>query len=131
MKMSFGRSVASLAVLGLVALGASGAGPAGAQGSFDGVYKGSRKVALDNNSGCRLVNHPESITIRNNHLRVRLGSSMVDTNVASDGSFSGSTWSPSRNGVTVVSLKGRIVGGKLEADIGVPSCVAHLSLSKV
>ena len=130
--MSFGRFAIYLTFVGLVVSGLDVVATAQSPGLFDGVYKGSRKVVVDSSGPqCHLANRPDSVTIKNSHFEVRFGPGTIDANVASDGSFSGSTWRPARHGLVTISLKGRIMGGRLEADIGEASCLAHLSLSKV
>lgn len=107
-------------------------GQTGAGGLFDGIYKGARRVtASDNSYGCSpLIMNIDNfrLVIKNNHLRVHFAEVFIEADVASDGTFDG--YQTYFHGEKPREIKGKIVGNKLEADIGMSVCAAHLLLSK-
>ena len=103
-----------------------------AAGSFDGVYTGSRTV-LHANSGCDASRTHTSLVIRDNHFERHWGSILLSIYVANDGTFKqfGVRYNQHNVGIDYVgSVKGKITGGDLEADIGNDDCMVHLSLKK-
>ena len=108
------------------------AGTAGAAGQFDGTYRGSQTVRLNNNyQGCSDSNDAVLI-VRNNHFTRRwAGDSVINVDVANDGTFNGqASFIAGRNRQATVSITGKIAGGGLEADMGSDRCQLHLSLKK-
>jgi len=120
------RRIAALALLLSVP-----AAPAGAGGPFDGTYKGRQTGTLTTNApDCQSLNHPVAIIIQDNHFTRRWGEATLDVAVAADGSFAASFVTPDRRRLRNISIKGKIAGGVLDADIGSELCAAHLSLTK-
>ena len=107
-------------------------GTAGAAGSFDGTYRGSVTVVLNNNyQGCSAS--PDSVlVIRNNHFtRQWAGQAVFDVDVAGDGTFNKTaSYTAGRNRQGTVTITGKIAGASLEADIGSDRCRLHMSLKK-
>ena|SRR5271165_408664 len=113
----------------LAILGVATAGHGIAAGAFDGVYHGTQKETLNNNSGdCNNLNRDVTIKIVNGHFS-RNWRVDLPVDVAADGSFYVSVVASQRP-LRTAELKGKIVGGRLEADIGTSLCAAHLSLTK-
>jgi hypothetical protein len=107
------------------------AGAAGAAGPFDGTYKGSETVQLNNNyQGCS--NRTDIVLIiQNSHFTRRWYDTQFGVDVASDGTFSQvASFDAGRNRRANVSITGKIVGASLEADMGSDRCKMHLSLKK-
>lgn len=60
-----------------------------------------------------------------------MGELPLETKVGADGSFSADPEGLQMRGAgATYSLKGKIVSGNLEADVGSSACAAHLSLKK-
>jgi hypothetical protein len=103
-----------------------------AAGAFDGTYAGRQRETLNNNSGfCQNLNRDARVIVANNVIRYSWGVPL-ETTVGADGSFSVDHLGLATRGASAsVSLKGRITGGNLEADVGGSACAAHLSLKKM
>jgi hypothetical protein len=115
-------------VLGLVSL----ADHTMAAGMFDGTYAGTLRETLNNNSGyCQNINRDTRIVIKDSVINYKWGPVPLETTVGGDGSFSvDRPGMQSRGASAAISLKGRISGGNLEADVGGSQCAGHLSLKK-
>ena len=102
-----------------------------AAGAFDGTYIGNRRELRNDNGGrCAHLNKDSRIVIRNDTIRYAWSPPFVAT-VAADGTFSVDELGLAARGASAsVSLKGQIVDGDLEADVGGSRCAAHLSLKK-
>lgn len=115
--------------LGLMGL----AGGALAASPFDGTYVGTQRETLNNNSGkCMNINMDHArLVVQDGIVRYKWAVP-IETTVGSDGSFSiyQEGQQAGRGGSNMISLKGRISDGKLEADVGSIYCAAHLSLTK-
>ena len=100
-----------------------------AAGPFDGFYRGTRHETKNSNSGyCRNVNNDQTqLAVTDSVAKYAWGGTM-EAPVKPDGTFQVTTegW---RNGLPF-ELKGNIVGGNLEADVGNNTCRGHLSLKK-
>jgi hypothetical protein len=116
-----------LAFLGLVLVG-----PASGAGSFDGTYKGNQTTLRANNTqACATLDHSNVVVIvQDNHFTRRWGVGDLSVDVAPDGSFETSVVTSDSRRLRSITIKGRIAGGALEADIGTELCAAHLSLKK-
>jgi hypothetical protein len=103
-----------------------------AAGAFDGTYAGRQIETQNNNSGmCQNINKDTRVVVANNVIRYSWGVPL-ETTVGGDGSFSvDHAGLAVRGAAASVSLKGRITGGNLEADVGGNRCAAHLSLKKM
>jgi hypothetical protein len=103
-----------------------------AAGAFDGTYVGRQNETQNNNSGmCQNINRDTRVIVANNVIRYSWGVPL-ETTVGGDGSFSvDQAGAAVRGAAASVSLKGRITGGNLEADVGGNRCAAHLSLKKM
>ena len=103
-----------------------------AAGAFDGTYVGRQRETQNNNSGyCPNLNRDTRIVVADNVIRYSWGVPL-ETTVGGDGSFSVDHQGMAVRGASaMISLKGRISGGNLEADVGTPQCAAHLSLKKM
>jgi hypothetical protein len=114
--------------LGLMPLSASAAG------GFDGIYVGQSRETINNNSGyCQGLTHDNSrIIVKDNTISYTWGKVPLETTIGGDGSFSVERpgMQATRGASGSYTLKGRISGGNLEADVGGTSCAAHLSLKK-
>jgi hypothetical protein len=118
------------AVLSLACLGMALVASAGAAASFDGVYKGTQRTIRTNNSAeCSHIDLDNTtITVKDNHF-TRVWTVTLDVDVAADGTFYASK-QPTSGPTRVTEIKGKIVDGTLEADIGGRYCAGHLSLKK-
>ena len=125
-----GKSGLAFAGLGL-SLGIAVAAQALAAGSFDGVYKGTQKSTLNDNTGnCGNMDLAStSIKIMNNHF-TRKWYTDLDVDVAGDGTFHASAVVPGARPMRTENITGKITGNNLEADIGSSHCGAHLSMTK-
>jgi hypothetical protein len=112
------------------------AGMAGAVGAFDGRYTGSQTPMYTLNE-CGYGGFRDGITIvvKDNHFyrtwdRARLS---LSVHVADDGTFeqSGSMYTYSHARPRMGSIRGKITGRNLEADLGDDRCMVHLSLKRV
>ncbi len=115
-------------IIGLIPLG----NRVMAAGAFDATYTGPQHETKSNNSGsCRMLERPSvAVVVKDNVLKYRWGVP-IEATVQPDGSFSDVRPGMAFRGApSVVSTKGKIVGGNLEADIGTDRCAAHLSLKK-
>lgn len=105
-----------------------------AAGPFDGVYAGSQRETLNNNSGqCpNLSNDKIRITIVDGQFTKRW-KPPVDVTVSNDGIMTGGGQGQQdfRGTSNPLSFKGRITGGAFEADLGTKHCAVHLSLKKI
>jgi hypothetical protein len=112
-------------------LGLAVAGPAVSAGSFDGTYRGSQRVTLNNNSSdCANIKQDNMVlTVTDNKFIRHWGVATLPVDVAPDGTFSSSVVVSNRP-LRQAQIKGKIAGGDLEADIGTDLCAAHLSLKK-
>jgi hypothetical protein len=102
---------------------------------FNGVYHGSQRTILTNNSaGCARIDHDVALRIQNDHFTRRWDLTDLSIDVAADGSFEAKELVKARSRNTgsqrFVQIKGQITADKLEADIGSNRCAAHLSLKK-
>ena len=119
----------------LACLGLAAAGGVAAAGTFDGVYRGTQRTTLTNNSGecAHIDNNNAALQIQNNHFTRVWGPANLSVDVAADGSFAAEQMVGGGRGTgapRTVQIKGKITGGNLEADIGTNYCTAHLSLKK-
>jgi hypothetical protein len=105
-----------------------------AAGPFDGVYAGTQRETRNNNSGmCQNINRDNiRIAISNSMISYHWGPVPLETTIAADGSFSvdHTGMAATRGASAVISLKGKVTGGNLEADVGGSACAGHLSLKK-
>jgi hypothetical protein len=106
-----------------------------AAGAFDGTYVGQAALMSGNNGSiCKTFN--ASMTVANDRLSYVHGGgyAVINTDVAADGSFSGSAplnANRGKGGVSMVeTLKGKVTGSTLEADASNPGCSFHLVLKK-
>jgi len=115
-------------VVYLMCLAAGLSDRARAEGAFDGVYKGTLRTTVSDNWGyCSFNKNDYTIVIQNNHFTEHWAGPL-EVDVASDGTFEAAR---TRSGSPYPSeIKGKIVGNKLEADIGTVKCVNHISLNK-
>jgi hypothetical protein len=107
------------------------AGPAVSAGSFDGTYRGGQRVTLNNNSSdCANIREENLVlTVTDNKFVRHWGVATIPVEIAPDGTFSAMVVVSNRP-LRQASMKGKISGGNLEADIGTDKCAAHLSLKK-
>jgi hypothetical protein len=118
-----------------VCLGSAAAADCVAANTFDGVYHGTQRTILTNNSaGCAHIDHDLVLRIQNDHFTRRWDLTDLSVDVAADGSFEAKQLVQARSRNTgpqrFVQIKGQIMADKLEADIGSNRCAAHLSLKK-
>jgi hypothetical protein len=116
------------AALGLVLMTV----PLQAAGPYDGVYSGTQKMTVTNNSGkCQNLDRDRvSVAIQDNVIRYPWAVQMEAT-IKPDGSFDASKTGGSQAGFSAsYRIKGQITGGRLEADVGSNICGVHLSLIK-
>jgi len=103
-----------------------------AAGAFDGTYRGAQRETVNNNSGqCNMAQQANPpVVVKDNVIRYSWGVPLEAT-VAADGTFSVDRSGLAERGASAtVSLKGRISGGNLEADVGGSRCGKHLSFKK-
>ena len=107
------------------------AGTALAAGPFDGTYRGSQTVLLNNNyQGCS-ARTDIVLVIRNNHFTRQWAGNVIDVDVAGDGTINKTaSYEAGRNRQATLTVTGKIAGASLEADIGSDRCRMHLSLRK-
>jgi hypothetical protein len=106
------------------------AGMANAAGAFDGTYKGGSTV-LHTTNGCS-PRDGVTLVIRDNHFARQWGQVSLSIDVANDGTFDQSgVYTQFHTRPRMASIKGRITGGNLEADLGDDICMVHLSLKKI
>jgi hypothetical protein len=107
------------------------AGTAGAGGSYDGTYRGRETVQMSNNTALCSGRNNVRLVIRNNHFTRRWYDTDIGVDVASDGTFSqsGSFMTGNRT-MRSVTIRGKIIGTNLEADMSSGRCAMHLSLQK-
>jgi hypothetical protein len=105
--------------------------PANAAGAFDGTYVGKARQTLSDNGGrCQKLSHDTRIVITDNAFQYRWVR-VMEAKVQPDGSFYVSGPGRAQRGASPsVSIRGQIVGGNLEADVGGDRCADHLSLTK-
>jgi hypothetical protein len=120
--------------LGLLALGFALTAPglATAASPFDGTYVGTQRETLSNNTAqCVDLNKDTRLRVTDGVISYRWVVP-IETTVGNDGSFSVNQQGQQvgRGGSNQISLKGKITGGQLEADVGSSHCAAHLSLKK-
>jgi|HubBroStandDraft_1064217.scaffolds.fasta_scaffold493530_2 hypothetical protein len=106
-----------------------------AAGPFDGTYTGPATLVSGNNSAvCKTFR--ASITVTDGHLTYNQGAyATIKTDVAADGSFSGSA---ALNAVTgrgghapaQVTLQGKVAGSAIDAQASSENCAYHLTLRK-
>lgn len=109
------------------------AGTAFSAGAFDGTYIGSRRQTEDNNSsGCQNLSRDHArLVVKDNVASYTWATGPIVGTVQSDGSFEGYKQGLATRGASpMFSLKGKITGTKLEADVGSTQCAVHLSLTK-
>ena len=119
---------ALIAVAGL-AIAAQAAGP------FDGTYTGPATLTSGNNSAvCKTFR--ASIAVTDGHLTYNHGQyAVINTDVAADGSFSGSgainaVTGRSGHGPSQVTLQGKVAGSAIDAQASSENCAYHLTLRK-
>jgi hypothetical protein len=119
---------ALIAVAGL-AVAAQAAGP------FDGTYSGPAALVSGNNSAvCKTFR--ASITVTDGHLTYNHGAyAVINTDVAADGSFSGSATINAVHGrgggaPSQVTLQGKVAGSAIDAQASSENCAFHLTLRK-
>jgi len=114
----------ALIAAGALALGAQAAGP------FDGTYTGEAAMTRGNN-GSICKTYAASISVTDGHLTFVAGGgyAVINTDVAADGSFSGSGLLKGVKGA-METLNGKVSGRAIEAEVGNPYCGFHLSLRK-
>jgi hypothetical protein len=100
-------------------------------GSFDGTYSGPQTTG---NPGCYTLNQGLTVVLRDNkfivHYSPLLGETAdISVNVADDGTFHGYGSSIKHNVSVPISVKGRITGRQLDADIDA-RCSAHMMLTR-
>jgi hypothetical protein len=128
-----GMTRSMILVLLVVAFGQTVIATTAVAGAFDGVYTGAQREVQNDNSGfCRNVTRDNvHVTVAADVIKYQWGQLPLETTVRNDGSFSvDRTGLAMRGASPTVSLKGRISGGNLEADVGGIKCSAHLSLKK-
>lgn len=119
----------ALIAVAVLAFAAQAAGP------FDGTYSGPATMVSGNNSAvCKTFR--ASITVTDGHLTYNHGQyAVINTDVAADGSFSGSA---ALNAVTgrgghapaQVTLQGKVAGSAIDAQASSENCAYHLTLRK-
>jgi hypothetical protein len=100
-----------------------------AAGAFDGTYVGQAALMSGNNSSiCKRFS--ASMTVLTDHLTHvhGRGYAVINTDVGSDGSFSGSA--PLNGTRFTEMLKGEVTGSTIDADVGSPNCSFQLLLKK-
>jgi hypothetical protein len=118
---------------------------AGTSSTFDGTYKGSYLLVRGSFYGpaspgqgiqC-LNNNNETVIIKNNRFDIPWSYARLSVDIAGDGTFrSEANWVISTaHPMGIVSIRGRIIGENLEADMGggvggAVNCAVHLSLKK-
>jgi hypothetical protein len=101
-----------------------------AAGAFDGTYAGMARMTSGNN-GTVCKTFSVSMTVTDSHLTYAHSTyALITTDVAADGSFSGSGQIKGSRPPTEVALKGKVSGGSIEADASSVNCAFHLSLAK-
>ena len=117
------------AICGIVLFGVA-APPATLGASFDGTYTGKRVLMKGNTPSCPAEDNV-SATIQNDTV-IFTNSALKDFgigfNVQPDGSFSEVD---TETGGAVVTIRGRIVGNTLDADVVNGPCEHHWHLQKV
>jgi len=105
--------------------------PANAAGAYDGTYVGTARQTLSDNGGrCQSPGHDLRVVITDDTFRYKWARGL-DVKVQPDGSFYANGLGRAQRGASPsVSIKGQIVSGKLEADVGGDRCADHLSLTK-
>ena len=119
----------ALIVVAGLAIAAQAAGP------FDGTYTGPATMTSGNNSAvCKTFR--ASITVTDSHLTYNHGQyAVINTDVAADGSFSGSAainaaTGRGGHGPAQVTLQGKAAGGAIDAQASSENCAFHLTLRK-
>jgi hypothetical protein len=107
-------------------------GLAAAAGPFDGTYSGSRRETKSNNSGfCQNINRDQTqLVVANGVASYPWAKKTFEAPVKSDGTFEITGQGLAMAGASSITLKGKITGNNMEADIGNNSCAAHMSLKK-
>jgi hypothetical protein len=116
----------------IAGLGLAVAGPAVSAGSFDGTYRGTEVVTLNNNSSeCTNIKQDNLVlkVIDNKFVR-HWGVATMPVEIAPDGTFSAGVIVSTKPRLRQAQIKGKISGGNLEADVGTDLCAAHMSLKK-
>jgi hypothetical protein len=105
-----------------------------AAGAFDGAYAGiPRQTKNDNSETClETATDTARITIQNSVINYQWGHLPMKAKVDGGGSFSVRQLGPvpESGPRRTVTLKGKISGGILVADVGNKLCATHLSLKK-
>src|SRR5438270_222129 len=99
-----------------------------AAGNFDGTYKGSRKVLQGTDTArCNPGSTDSTFIVKDGQIKFTYDSGVMQVPVRGDGTFNASDFPPTgRYGTpVVVTLTGRIEGGKLEADYKGRWCAIH------
>jgi hypothetical protein len=102
-----------------------------AAGAFDGTYTGQAALMSgDNRSTCKTF--ATSITVTNDHLTYVHGGgyAIINTDVAADGSFSGSGLLKGSKPPSAEVLKGQVTGSAIDASASGSFCSYHLTLRK-
>ena len=117
-----------------VRLGPAAAVDSFAANTFDGVYSGTQRTILTNNSAlCARIATDTVLRIQNNHFSRQWGVANLSVDVAADGSFEAKQFvggGRATGDPRVVRITGQIADSNLEADIGGTRCAVHLSLKK-
>ena len=96
---------------------------------FDGAYSGMLTPKTGNNVDCQKP-FKASMTVRGGRLTYdHAHHALIETNVGSDGSFTGSAQNKSAV-LNVQTLRGRIQGGVLTAETENPWCKYSIELTK-
>jgi hypothetical protein len=122
----------------LALLLAYGGPPALAASDFDGTYRGTWHVTLNNNTAaCGRAERPDAtLTIRQNRFTVIWAGERIEGSVDPDGNVTAGNlqadhYTYNRAGRSATfHLRGRIVDGVLDAQGGGPACQVHLSMRK-
>jgi hypothetical protein len=125
-RAGIGRAAIIACLLGIAAVG-----PAASAGSFDGTYRGTETVTLTNNSSeCLAIKQDYmAVTVTDNKFVRRWGVATLPVEIGPDGTFSASIVMSNRP-LRQLQIKGKIIGGNMEADIGTDLCAGHMSLKK-
>lgn len=117
--------------LALAVLLAAGVSMADAAGQYDGTYTGVANLLPGlNGHACKSFN--ASISVTNDRLTYVHGANVavITTDIAANGSFSGSGLYEGVRGSVAQVLTGTVTGNRIEADTSSPYCKYHLSLTR-
>lgn len=125
--MAYARSTVALAVLTALALSWPAVNATAAQ--FDGVYAGQRTVVRGDEPDC-IKPGATTLSVKNGIFTITYGRNTFDAQVGADGSFEKTKLFVASKTAVTASLKGRIDGRMLEADLETYRCKYHYSLSR-